>query len=417
VKISLCSILLLAVLAPSSFAQTLEVLYAFKGTPDGAGPYGGLVRNAAGNLYGTTAGGGISGTGTVFKLGPGGRETVLYSFGANGSGDGYVPFVGLVLDPAGNLYGTAFYGGAYGWGTVFKIDPTGKETILHSFAGLASEDGASPEFGSLIRDAAGNLYGTTATGGSSACKISEGGCGTVFKIDETGTESVLYRFTGASDGGAPEGTLVADAMGNLYGTTYMGGIEPCDGAYGCGVIFRLSPEGKEKVLHEFAGSPTDAYYPQSGVVRDNQGNLFGVSNGGQGEVFEFSSAGVETLLHTFTGGFGTGDGYAPVGSLVRDQTGNLYGTTVLGGTSNVGTIFKVDTANNVTVIYSFTGGSDGSGPYAGLILDAKGDLYGTTTAGGAFGGGTIFKLTPNFSGLADLDFEAVESVLQRSPND
>ena len=363
--LALAIMLVAAVLATGSAqAQTYteSVLYSFEGSPDGAFPVAGLARDAQGNLYGTTEEGGNPGAcphygrydcGTVFKVDTTGKETVLYSF--TGGADGANPHAGLVPDAQGNLYGTTYFGGdpacvsegTYGCGTVFKLDTSGNETVLHSFAGHPG-DGANPEAG-LVRDAQGNLYGTTLTGGSGGPELCSGvgGCGTVFKLDTTSKETVLYSFTGVPDGEEPDAGLVRDAQGNLYGTTYNGG------ASNLGTVFELDTTGKETVLHSFTG----------------------------------------------TGG----DGSEPYGGLVLDAQGNLYGTTSFGGASGDGTVFELDTAGKETVLYSFTGtGGDGAYPsgLVRLVRDAQGNLYGTTYEGGdlacdaPYGCGTVFKLTP-----------------------
>jgi len=370
------------VATPSAEAQgTLTVLYSFgsSGNADGFTPQGGLLRDPAGNLYGTTYHGGArrcgfgDGCGTVFRLDTTGREAVLYRFSR--VSDGLYPLAGLVRDAAGNLYGTANQGGASNWGTVFKLDTTGSVTVLHSFTG--GTDGSFPGAG-LIWDAAGNLYGTTSAGGAS-------NGGTVFKLDATGTETVLYSFTGM-DGKNPVAGLVRDAAGNLYGTTQLGG------AFDLGTVFKLDTTGVETVLHSFHGR--DGGYPYCSLVRDAAGNFYGTTNGGgasgQGTVFKVNGTGRETVLYSFTGQL---DGEYLYAGLVRDPAGNLYGTTYAGGDSKVGTVFKLDTTGAETVLYSFTGGADGSSPQAGLIRDAAGNLYGTTVGGGTFGGGTVFKLS------------------------
>jgi uncharacterized repeat protein (TIGR03803 family) len=365
---------------------TLSVLYSFKGVPDGRYPYAGLVLDAKGNLYGTTYEGADQvcypyGCGTVFKVDANSKETVLYSF--TGTPDGSNPYTGyLVRDAQGNLYGTTQVGGAYGNGTVFKVDTTGKEMVLYSFTG--GGDGAEP-YGGLVRDALlGNLYGTTIKGGAY-------GVGTVFKVDTTGKETVLHSFTGtAGDGAYPWAGLVRDAKGNLYGTTAAGGS-----AYG--TVFEVDVNGKEKVLYSFTGTP-DGASPLAGLVRDGAGNLYGTTNEGGasccgGTVFKVDKSGKETVLHSFTS---EPDGLRPYAGVVRDTQGNLYGTTALGGNpSNYGTVFMVDAGGNETVLYRFTSsGGDGAYPYAGLVRDVKGNLYGTTFAGGNLGYGTVFKLTP-----------------------
>jgi uncharacterized repeat protein (TIGR03803 family) len=233
-------------------AQTFTLLYTFTGGADGGDPIGGLIMDAQGNLYGTTAEGGnlacLQGCGTVFKLDTRGNETVLYSFIGTG-GDGYFPSATLVQDVQGNLYGTTQVGGAYGYGTVFKVNPSGSETVLYSFSGAG--DGGDPNFAGLVTDNQGNLYGTTYFGGTY-------GYGTVFKLDSTDVETVLSSFTGVGgDGAGPSGGLVRDAQGNLYGTTESGGAN--GGTFGYGTVFKVDTTGKETVLHSFNGN--DGYQP------------------------------------------------------------------------------------------------------------------------------------------------------------
>jgi uncharacterized repeat protein (TIGR03803 family) len=255
---ALAILLGLAAVPPSARGQTFTVLHSFKGGTDGESPYGGVVRDTAGNLYGTTAQGGAFSNGTVFKLDTTGKETVLYSF--TGGADGAIPLAGLIRDAAGNLYGTTEVGGdltcnsGIGCGTVFKLHTTGKETVLHSFTG--NPDGASP-FAGVIRDAAGNLYGTTPKGGAL-------NSGTVFKLDTTGKETVLYSFAGGADGSYPDAAVIRDAAGNLYGNTFFGGT------YNFGTVFKLDSTGKETVLYRFR-KPTNGLYPV-GVIQDKAGN-------------------------------------------------------------------------------------------------------------------------------------------------
>jgi uncharacterized repeat protein (TIGR03803 family) len=378
-------------------AQTFTVLYSFTGGADGGSPYAGLIRDSAGNLYGTTLGGGACGNGTVFMLNKTGKETVLYSF--TGGADGAGPFAGLVRDAAGNLYSTTIDGGSssacqgHACGVVFKLDESGNETVLYSFNGGA--DGEYPYAG-LVRDAKGDLYGTTAFGGGGGCPNYFSGCGTVFKLDATGEETVLYSFTGTGgDGAYPYAGLVLDAAGNLYGTTAQGGTYACNyGENGCGTVFKLDKTGKETVLYTV--TDTHGAYPYAGLVRDAASNLYGTTLGGdgsgRGRVFKLDKAGKETVLHSFTGT--GGDGEYPYAGLVRDAKGNLYGTTWSGGTHGSGTVFELDKTGKETVLYSFTGGADGAWPWAGLALDANGNLYGTTVIDGASGYGTVFELTP-----------------------
>jgi uncharacterized repeat protein (TIGR03803 family) len=363
-------------------AQTYKetLLHTFTGG-HGANPEAALIRDAKGNLYGTTVYGGASGVGTVFKLSSNGRETVLYSF--TGGADGKYPTDDLIMDAKGHLYSTTLEGGASGAGTVFKLSGKGRETVLYSFTG--GVDGASPS-GGLIMDADGNLYGVTTEGGAS-------GAGTVFKVSGKGTETVLYSFTGGADGKYPTGGLIMGAEGNLYGTTLEGG------ASGAGTVFTLTKKGAETVLYSFTGG-ADGALPGTALIMDAKGDLYGSAWGGGshdacslgcGTVFKVSSKGKETTLYIFTGGT---DGQHPDGSLILDAKGNLYSTTSYGGRSGDGVVFKVSGKATETVLYSFTGGASGANPYAGLIVDAKGNLYGTTIYGGAAGLGTIFKLTP-----------------------
>jgi len=256
-------------LAPSG---TETVLYAFKGGTDGSNPEGNLLADSQGNFYGTTLQGGGNGQGSVWKLGPDGTETVLYSF-QNGN-DGAEPVAGVIADAQGNLYGTTFTGGPGTGGTVFKLAPDGTESILFAFA-PGNNNGANPNAG-LIIDKNGNLYGTTTNGGSPGnCPA---GCGTIFEIASDGTFTVLYRFTGGSDGGNPVAPLLEDKNGNFYGTTESGGT--C-GGYGCGVVFELTSSGQETPLYSFTGK-SDGEGPGAAVVADKHGNLFGTAErGGQ----------------------------------------------------------------------------------------------------------------------------------------
>jgi len=289
----------------------------------GASPIRGLVRDAAGNLYVAGALGG-RGCGTVFKVGVKGIFKGLYYFRCQP--DGAQPQSGLVRVASGDLYGTTALGGTNNFGTVFKLDATGIETVLHSFSGGA--DGQFPHAGLTI-DSAGNLYGVTAGDGVTSF-------GTVFKLDTAGVETVLYEFSGGADGSQPMANLSQDKAGNLYGTTRAGG------ALGSGTVFKVDRQGNESVLHSFAGSS---------------------------------------------------DGASLESAILVDPAGNLYGTTVLGGTSNSGTAFKIDVNGNETVLHTFLGGTDGTYPYAGLVRDSSGNLYGATTEGGA-GYGTIFRIVP-----------------------
>jgi uncharacterized repeat protein (TIGR03803 family) len=398
-----------------------QVLYAFQGGTDGAFPSGPLISDSSGNLYGTTGGGSGNGSGTVFELrssGSGGwTETVLYSF--QGGSDGAAPNSPLIFDQAGNLYGTTFGGGAYQQGTVFKLSPNGSggwtESILYSF-GAYTSDGLQPD-GGLIFDQSGNLYGTTSGGGPNICSRYSN-CGTVFQLSPNGsggwTETLLYSFQGGSDGGQPNSPLIFDRAGNLYGTTTYGGGTPCvdfNVGSGCGTAFELSPNGRggwtETIVYAFQGN-SDGTFPSAGLIFDQSGNLYGTTSlggdnitectayppGGCGTVFELSPKGgggwTETVLYAFQAG---SDGWVPLAELTFDQAGNLYSTTRLGGLTqcdgySCGTVFELSPNGSggwtETILHSFQC-SDGANPGTAVILDHAGNVYGTTSGGGPAG--------------------------------
>ena len=324
-------------------------------------------------------------------------ETVLYNF--RGGTDASGSMLGnLVMDKQGNLYGTTPFGGIANskctngsCGTVFKVTAAGKERVLYRFTGGA--DGASPAAG-LVIDASGNLYGTTFSGGVGSCPTT--GCGTVFKVTPAGVETVLYSFTDGNDGALPEGGLAMDKLGNLYGTTEVGIVNTF------GTLFKLTPSGTETVLHYFAGGSDGANPSYGNLLLAAKGNLYGATQGGGtgggGTVFKFTATGTMKILHSFTGGT---DGSFPAANLVMDKLGNLYGTTSLGGgTCGCGTVFKITPAGVETVLYTFQGGSDGNGPLLGVVLDAAGNLYGTTEFGGSttcapYTCGVVFELSPS----------------------
>jgi len=377
-------------------AQTETLLYSFCPQPncaDGSSPWAGLLMDRAGNLYGTTVYGGEYDCGTVFKLTPTGTETVVYSFNPNGApGDGFQPYAGLVMDRKGNLYGTTLYGGADNYGTVFKVTPTGAETVLYSFNpdGVPG-DGFHPYAG-LILDSADNLYGTTEYGGAN-------GDGTVFKVTPRGTETVLYSFGSQSgDGINPYAGLLMDKQGNLYGTTLYGG------ANNLGTVFKLTSSGTETVLYSFSPYGDDGHHPYAGVIMDKLGNLYGTTElGGRGEVvgtvFELTPAGVETVLYSFTGGYT--DGEQPYSGLVMGKKGKLYGASSHGQSPNYGALFELSPPSRKKGPWTFTslhafnsGNGDGIEPYGTPILDIEGNLYGTTYVGGAYNQGTVWRVTP-----------------------
>jgi uncharacterized repeat protein (TIGR03803 family) len=378
----LASLLMAAVVATQPMqAQTFHLLYAFNGS-DGADAVASLIRDSGGNLYGTTAEGG--GAGTVFRLDKTRKLTVLHSF--TGEADSSHPMAALLRDSAGNLYGTTYDG--IGDGTVFKIDPSGTKTVLHRFSGT---DGMYPQ-GSLVRDESSNLYGTTTAGGAV-------NWGTVFKLDTSGALTTLYTFTGGTDGSLPMGSVVRDAAGNLYGTCASYSTGP-------GTVWKLDTTGMLTVLHTFDG--TDGQGPAGGLIADAAGNLYGTTVAGgssdAGTVFRIAKKnGSFSLLHDFAGGSTGPEGGLPFGTLARDSAGNLYGTNVYGGGgcsprgSGCGTVWKLDTNNQLTVLTNFGKGNQGKTPYGGVVLDKAGNLYGTTSRGGSRHCsmcGTVFKITP-----------------------
>ena len=355
-----------------------KVLYSLGGSGDAANPYAGLI-NVNGMLYGTTAYGGANGDGTVFSITPSGTETVLYSF-KGGSGDGEYPFAGLI-NVKGTFYGTTSEGGANcdssgGCGTVFAITPSGTETVLHSFGG--SGDGNGPLAGLIsVKD---KLYGTTMEGGAN-------GDGTVFSITRSATETVLYSFKGGSaDGEFPLAGLI-NVKGTLYGTTVYGD------ASNDGTVFSITPSGTESMLYGFKGGSGDGERPYAGLINVN-GTLYGTTHLGgansYGAVFSMTTSGTETVLYSFKGG--SGDGEYPYARLINVK-GRLYGTTIEGGANGVGTVFSTTRSGIETVLHNFGGAGDGQYPYYGGLINVKGKLYGTTYYGGANGNGTVFRLS------------------------
>ena len=368
---------------PSGYGAPLAVpnasfksLYSFKSIPDGMEPAGGMVV-LNGTLYGTTQVGGQGDAGAVFASSTAGNERVLYSLGTGGGADGVFPVAGLVV-LNGIFYGTATSGGQNGFGAVFKIDKSGKESLVYSFKG--SNDGSGPY--AALTPYKGALYGTTIQGGgSSKCPQ---GCGTVFEVTTAGKEHVVYAFKGASDGAAPVSNVIA-VNSALFGTTADGGKN------GTGTIFKTSTAGKEQVLHSF-GSGLDGSEPEAGLVNLN-GKLYGTTNsGGQhanGTVFSTTTAGGEHVVYDFKGG---SDGANPEANLIAVKS-TLYGTTAGGGTAGLGTVFSVSPSGSEHALHAFKSSSEGSDPRAPLVADG-GSLYGTTSMGGTTGVGTIFKVTP-----------------------
>jgi len=316
-------------------------LYSFVGSPTGGGhPQAGLVQGSDSNFYGTTYLGGSVNSGTVFRISPSGTYTTLYSFVGYPT-DGNGPLGELVQGTDANFYGTTYYGGtnSCSCGTVFRISPSGTYTSLYSF-GSSAIDGASPEAG-LVQGSDGNFYGTTSVGGTST-NCGPTGCGTMFRISPSGSYTSLYSFGNyTNDGAAPAG-LVQGSDGNFYGTTYLGGlITLC--ANGCGMVFRINPSGSETNLYSFVGSPNDGQEPAAGLVQGSDGNFYGTTlEGGaasSGTVFRISSSGSYSNLYSFKGN--SNDGGWPIDLPVQGINGNFYGTTQFGGTNGHGAIFEM----------------------------------------------------------------------------
>jgi uncharacterized repeat protein (TIGR03803 family) len=383
--------LFLASVSQPARSQTYTVIHNFtnQGT-DGATPYGGPILDSAGNLYGTTYLGGQWGNGAVYKMSPNGSSwtyTSLYNFGPLPDGAGPA-FGSLAMGPDGALYGTTEGGGYFG--TDFEIcNCKGTEVQIHQF-GLGT-DGAQP-IGGVVLDAAGNLYGTTSLGGTLQN-------GTVFEEQWNGstwTESTIYNFTGGDDGASPPAGVTLDARGDLYGTTSFGG------ANGVGVLYKLTRREsgwKQSVLHTFRGR-TDGQYPVGGVVVDAAGNLFGSTfdggvNGG-GTVYEFSPSAAPgskfKTLHSFPGTYG-----GPYNKLTL-ANGNIYGFTEAEGANGLGSVWVLTPAEGggwtFTDLYDFVGGNDGAQPYGSVAVDSKGDIFGTANYGGSDNQGVVFEITP-----------------------
>lgn len=390
------------ILSGVAHAAAYKKVYNFAGGLDGSNPASSLTFDGAGNAYGTTAAGGDFDLGTVFMLTPSGEEQVLYSF--QGGGDGSDPHGGVILDAAGDLYGTAVAGGSGGLcagdgcGVVFELKPSGGSwtlNTLYNFTGL--DDGFGP--GSpLIFDSAGNLYGTAPDGGAHSA-------GVVFELSSTKDgwkQKVIHAFTGGKDGAVGSlGALLLDAAGNLYGTTELGGTA------GAGAVYRVSPTGhgswKTTVLYDFQGMP-DAGSPYGGLISDAAGNLYGTTyfggESGMGAVFQLTpgpnGTWQENILYNFLGGI---DGSFPTSTLLFDAAGTLYGTTSTGGrpSCDCGTVFSLKLSRGhwkEKLLHHFGVGRDGSYPNYGLTFDPDGNLYGTTPVGGAQGQGLVFELTP-----------------------
>jgi len=381
----------LALMMATAFGASGEtVLHSFAGGTDGSYPAAGVI-DQAGNIYGTTRYGGANGAGIVFKLTQSGgvwTETVIYSFA--GGNDGSSPAASVVMDAAGNLYGTTRLGGPANAGTVFKLSPTGTswtETVLYAFTG--GTDGGAPQAALTLHGKA--IYGTTPQGGA-------GGNGTVFElreVDGAWQERVLYSFAGGNNDGAYAYCQpVFDKLGNMYGTTASGGPNQA------GTVFELQPAGNtwtETILHFFTGN-SDGSNVDDGVIMDAAGNLYGLTlSGGQytsGTAYELTNSNgtwTEQVLYSFSGGL---DGGFPSAGLAIDKNGNLFGTAFNGGTNGFGTVFELTSSNGTwaeTVLYTFTGGNDGALPLSTLLLKGT-HLLGTTVEGGTAQVGVVFEV-------------------------
>lgn len=421
VKISTLSFAF-ALLIAGAQAQTFQVIHSFVGGSDGANPFASLTMDSAGNLYGVASSGGNGscvfvtqpGCGTIFKLT---QNAGSWSFGTlygfQGEPDGAAPLAPLVIGPNGKLYsttadggeGSCSYLGDTGCGIVYELpvtaDPAPHDQVLYRFSG--GTDGAIPLLSNVIF-VGNNMYGTAEVGGDLSCN-NPYGCGVVYELSATGQEKVLHAFTGAGgDGAYPLAALVADSSGNLYGTTASGGSSTsCTG--GCGTIFEMlhTQSGwTERVLYSFTNT-ADGSTPDASLIIDSKGNLYGITwqggAGGGGTVFELhknANSWSLYVLYSFEI-----SGYA-LDPLVMDSKGNLYGTTQNGGTYNDGRVFELKPNAKgwaYKELYDFTGGTDGGNPLGGLVIDSSGNLYGTTvydgsTSCGGSGCGVIFELTP-----------------------
>ena len=348
-----------------------------------------LVQAPNGSLYGTTPSGGGNGVGTVFEVTPAGTLSTVYSFCSQDSpsqcADGEYPQGGLVVGKDGNLYGTTSTWGTNGGGTVFKMTPTGTLTTVYSFCAQSDcTDGDTPETG-LVLGKDGSFYGTTTGGGAT-------GTGTIFKLTPAGTLTTLYSFcskTNCADGYYPTSPLIQASNGDFYGTTYAGGSE------GWGTVFRITPTGTFTSLHSFKYS--DGAFVYAGLVQATDGDLYGTTlRGGttnNGTIFKITTAGELTTVYNFCSKAYCTDGNSSQSTLIQGSGGNLYGTTYGGGASYyLGSVFEITTAGTLTTLHSFKG-SDGAFPSGGLIQASNGELYGTTTADGAKHGGTVFSVT------------------------
>ncbi|HZQ23386.1 MAG TPA: choice-of-anchor tandem repeat GloVer-containing protein [Terriglobales bacterium] len=370
------SVVALAATMASAQTTNFVALHQFNGqviggVPDGANPEAALLMDAGGNLFGTTFAGG-TGEGVVFKIDSTGKESVLFVFDAPTTGTN--PASPLIQDGSGNLIGVA--DGGPGAGVIFRVAQDGEETTLFNFQGGLDNFAPKEPTGGVFMDKLGNIFGTTLFGGSANCRL---GCGTIFRLDPAGALHVVHKLNGLSEGSQPFGPFIQDGAGNMFGVAKSGGNLSCPEfpQAGCGTVFKIAKTGKLTVLHTFQGG-ADGAVPQAGLLIDAAGNLFGAASAGgnkqNGLIFKISPNGTYTVLHRFNGK----EGSTPNGGLVEDEAGNLFGTAVNGGSDAHGTAFELTQTGRVTVLHNFLGGVDGAAPAAGLIRDQLGHLFGTT---------------------------------------
>ncbi len=396
-----CATLAMAIASP---AQTFTTLYNFQMYTDGSEPWGSLVQGADNSFYGETYMGGLYGSGTVFKITPKGALTTLHSFNQNDPNEPQAPWGGLAQGADGNFYGVSASGGLYHAGTVFKVTPGGVMTTVYMFCwGQNCVSGWAPS-SALALGLDGNFYGTTPSDGNVNCSA---GCGTVFKITPSGDISVLHKFNDV-DGAGLKSRLLRVSDGSFYSTTVSGGMGFCPGSNGndgCGVAFRITPEGTFSTIYTFCKQEycPDGAIPQAGLIQGSDGNFYGTTTydpvNACGTIFKLTPQGALTTLHTFD----RTHGCKPMGELLQGPDGNFYGTTYYGGAADYGTVFRMSPSLSFTVLHEFCTQkpcSDDSWPKGGLTLGNDGLIYGATFDGGINGIGTIFTVDAGFKPLS-----------------